>query len=389
VSHVGGVILAALPAERKRVMSEPIRIFATCDIGEDALNRLRERGWEVEVYGHVQPPPKKLVLEKVRSGITALVTTLRDRVDEEILAAGRAAGLRVVSQIAVGVDNIDRAAANRHRIPFTHTPDVLTDATAEFAFFIMGAVARKLYPAELQVRTHQWATWHPFLPWLGDEVTGRTLAVIGMGRIGKSMVTKAVGFDMDVLCHSTSGRDESAFVASVQRVMDLRHREGHSRRSRKVEQVSLEHALPRADFVSLHVPLTLPGTAREPTYHLMDGERLRMMKPTAYLVNTARGPVVDEEALAKALREGWIAGAALDVFEKEPLPDDSPLRDEALGMKLRLFPHAASAARATRLSPDPDVGMAGRCVQAVIDVLEGRYEGQLRRMPFVVNKEAF
>jgi len=370
-------------------LGERVRIFATCDIGDEAVSRLRERGFEVEVYGEVQPPPKKLILEKVRSGVGALLTTLRDRIDEEVLAAGKAAGLKVVSQIAVGVDNIDRASANRHRIPFTNTPDVLTDATAEYAFFMLGAVSRKLYPAEVQVRAHQWTTWHPFLPWLGDEVTGRTLAVVGMGRIGKSMVGKAVGFDMDVLCHSPSGRDESAFVASVQRVMDLRRAEGLSRRKQTIEAVSLEEALQRADYVSLHVPLTLPGAAAEPTFHLMDEERLRMMKPTAYLVNTARGPVVDEQALARALREGWIAGAALDVFEKEPLPDDSPLRDESLALKLRLFPHAASAARATRLSPDPDVGMAGRCVQGAIDVLEGRYGGDPKRMPFVVNKEAF
>jgi lactate dehydrogenase-like 2-hydroxyacid dehydrogenase len=376
--------------EKDRAGSAPLRIFATCDIGREALDRLRERGWEVEVYDHVQPPPRKLVLQKVRSGIAALLTTLRDRIDEEVLAAGKAAGLRVVSQIAVGVDNIDRAAANRHRIPFTHTPDVLTDATAEYAFFMLGAVARRLYPAEVQVRAREWATWHPYLPWLGDEVTGRTLAVIGMGRIGKSMVAKAVGFDMDVLCHSPSRSAAlGSFVASVQRVMDLRNREGLSRRRQVIEVVSLEDALRRADFVSLHVPLTLPGTTVEPTWHLLDEARLRLMKPTAYLVNTARGPVVDEPALARALREGWIAGAALDVFETEPLPDDSPLRDEALLPKLRLFPHAASAARATRLSADPDVGMAGRCVQGAIDVLEGRYGGDPKQMPFVVNKEGF
>ena len=366
-----------------------LRIFVTCDIGKEALDRLRERGFEVEVYPEVQPPPGDLVLEKVRSGIAALITTLRDRIDDEVFAAGKAAGLRVVSQIAVGVDNIDRAAANRHRIPFTHTPDVLTDATAEYAFFMLGAVARRLYPAEVQVREHEWTTWHPYLPWLGDEVTGRTLAVIGMGRIGKSMVSKAVGFDVDVLCHSTSGRAEDAFRARVQRVMDLRHREGLSSRHQKIEEVSLEDALGRADFVSLHVPLTMPGGPRPSTYHLIDERRLRMMKPTAYLVNTARGPVVDEQALAQALREGWIAGAALDVFETEPLPAGSPLRDEALLPRLRLFPHAASAARATRLSPDPEVGMAGRCVQGAIDVLEGRYGGDPRQMPFVVNKEAF
>jgi glyoxylate reductase len=369
--------------------ASPLRIYVTCDIGKEALDRLRERGFEVEVYPEVQPPPRDLVLEKVRSGIAALITTLRDRIDEEVFAAGKAAGLRVVSQIAVGVDNIDRAAANRHQIPFTHTPEVLTDATAEYAFFMLGAVARRLYPAEVQVREHEWTTWHPYLPWLGDEVTGRTLAVIGMGRIGKSMVSKAVGFDMDVLCHSTSGRAEDAFRARVQRVMDLRHREGLSSRRQKIEEVSLEDALGRADFVSLHVPLTMPGGPRPSTYHLIDEGRLRMMKPTAYLVNTARGPVVDEQALAQALREGWIAGAALDVFETEPLPASSPLRDEALLPRLRLFPHAASAARATRLSPDPEVGMAGRCVQGAIDVLEGRYGGDPGQMPFVVNKEAF
>ena len=133
----------------------------------------------------------------------------------------------------------------------------------------------------------------------------------------------------------------------------------------------------------------MPGAGSEPTFHMIDEARLRLMKKTAYLVNTARGPVVDEAALAKALKEGWIAGAALDVFEKEPLPDDSPLRDETLAPTLRLFPHAASAARATRLSADPNVGMAGRCVEGAIDVLEGRYGGDPKQMPFVVNKEAF
>jgi glyoxylate reductase len=369
-------------------MSERQRIFATCDIGPQALDRLRRKGFDLEVYPELQPPPKHLVLQKVRSGIAALITTLRDRLDEEVFAAGAASGLKVVAQMAVGFDNIDRGAANRHRIPFTNTPDVLTDATAEFAFFILGAVARKLYPAELQVRAHQWATWHPYKPWLGDEVTGRTLAVIGIGRIGKSLVHKAVGFDMDVLCHDPAQKDE-AFVSSVRRVIEARHREGFSRPLQTIETVSLSDALRRADFVSLHVPLTFPGGAAEPTYHLMDEERLRMMKPTAYLVNTSRGPVVDEAALAKALRERWIAGAALDVFESEPLPDDSPLRDDSLVLNLRLFPHAASAANATRLSADPDVGMSGRCVQGVLDVLEGRYEGDPAKMPFVVNKEAF
>jgi glyoxylate reductase len=369
-------------------MGETIRIFATTDIGKEALDRLREKGWEVEVYDHLPAPPRKLVLEKVRSGIDGLITTLRDRIDDEVLSAGAAAGLKVVAQDAVGFDNIDREAANRHKIPFTHTPEVLTDATAEFAFFMLGAVARRLYPAEVQVRENKWTTWHPYLPWLGDEVSGRTLAVIGMGRIGKSLINKAIGFDMDILCHDPT-YEEHSFIEAIRWFMEVRHRERLSRRPQTIEYVSLEDALRRADYVSLHVPLTLPGEAEEPTLHLINEERLRLMKPTAYLVNTSRGPVVNEKALAQALKAGQIAGAALDVFEREPLPADSPLRDEKLCGKLRLFPHAASAARATRLSPDPNVGMAGRCAQGVIDVLEGRHDGDPRQMPFVVNKEAF
>jgi glyoxylate reductase len=290
--------------------------------------------------------------------------------------------------MAVGFDNIDRAAANRHRIPFSNTADVLTDATAEFAFLIMGCAARKTWPSEQMVREQTWSTWHPYHPWLGDEVTGRTVAVVGTGRIGKSLVKKAIGFDMDVLCYDPAYQDDR-WVESVRRVLELRHREGLVARAQRIAYVPFEEALRQADFVSLHVNLTRPGESEWPTFHLMDEARLRLMKPTAYLVNTSRGPVVDENALARALREGWIAGAALDVFEKEPLPADSPLRDEALKLKLRLFHHFASAARATRLSPDPDVGMAGRTVQAVIDVLEGAYGGDPKKMPYVVNKEAF
>ncbi len=368
-------------------MSQP-RVFATCDIGPDALRRLRERGYQLEVYGQVEPPPRPLVLDRVRSGIDALITTLRDRIDEEILAAGAAAGLKVVAQDAVGFDNIDRAAANRHRIPFTHTPDVLTDATAEFAFFILGCVARKTYPSERMVREHRWSTWHPFFPFLGDEVTGKTLSVIGTGRIGRALINKCVGFDMDVLCHNPGSQDQG-FVEKVRRVMELRHREGLARRLNTIEYVSLEEALRGGDFVSLHVPLTLPGGSATPTHHLIDAERLALMRSTAFLINTARGAIVDEQALTRALLRGEIAGAALDVFEAEPLPVGSPLRDPRLVLNLRLFHHFASAASATRLSPDPEIGMAGRTVQAVIDVLEGGYGGDPKRMPFVVNKEAF
>jgi glyoxylate reductase len=364
------------------------RVFATCNIGPEALDRLREKGFDLEVYDHVEPPPRELILDKVKSGVDALVTTLRDKIDEEVFAAGKAAGLKIVAQMAVGFDNIDRAAANRHGIPFSNTADVLTDATAEFAFIIMSCAARKTWPSEQMVREQTWSTWHPWHPWLGDEVTGKAVAVIGTGRIGKSFIKKAVGFDMDVLCYDPVYQD-GKFVDSMRRVMKLRHEEGLVPRLQRIEYVSFEEALRQADFVTLHVNLTRPGEAEQPTYHLINEERLRLMKPTAYLVNTSRGPVVDEAALAKALLAGWIGGAALDVFEKEPLPADSPLRDERLKLKLRVFHHFASAARATRLSPDPNVGMAGRTVQAVIDVLEKRYDGDPKKMPYVVNKEGF
>ena len=139
------------------------RVFATCNIGEKALDRLAELGYELEVYDRLQPPPRSLVLDRVRSGIAGLITTLRDDIDEEVFAAGQGT-LKVVAQDAVGFDNIDREAANRYRIPFTNTAEVLTHATAEFAFFLLGAVARRLEPSERMVRDETWKTWHPFLP---------------------------------------------------------------------------------------------------------------------------------------------------------------------------------------------------------------------------------
>ena len=357
------------------------RVFATCDIGQEALHRLVERGYQLEVYDQIEAPPKQLIVEKVRSGIDGLITTLRDPIDEEVLAAG-AGTLKVIAQDAVGFDNIDRSAANRLKIPFSNTADVLTDATAEFAFFIMGALARRLYSSEQMVREKRWKCWHPYLPFLGDEVTGKTVAVIGTGRIGKALVIKCSGMEVDLLLHDPVTQDHE-FVRDVQALFDLRVRCHLTHRRNTIRYTSLEEALRDSDYVSLHVPLT----AR--TRHMIADDQLAMMKSTAYLVNTSRGPVVDEEALYRALKGGLIAGAALDVFEKEPLPDDSPLRDPELTERLRLFHHFASAGRQTRLSPDPEIGMAGRCIQALIDVLESNYDGDPRRMPYVVNKEAF
>ena len=144
-----------------------------------------------------------------------------------------------------------------------------------------------------------------------------------------------------------------------------------------------------SDYVSIHVPLIREEEGKRATFHLFNETTLRMMKPTAYLVNTARGAVIDDVALVRALKENWIAGAALDVFQTEPLPADSPLRNPEFEDRLRLYPHIGSAGRRTRLSVDPNGGMAGRCVQGLIDVLEKNYGGDIQKMPFVVNKEAF
>ena len=367
-------------------MSQKFRVFATADLGE-SLDLLRKRGYEVEVYPQPEAPPKKLILEKVRSGIDGLITTLRDQVDAELFEAGKGR-LKVVAQIAVGVDNINRADANRYKVPFTHTADVLTEATAEFAFFMMGALARRMWTAEHLTRENKWGYWHPYLPFLGDEVTGKTVAIIGTGRIGLAMIKKCSGFDMDILCYDPAYQNHD-YIAGIQRIMDLRHELAMTGDKNYIKYVSLEEALGQADFISIHVPLLREGETSTPTYHLVNEKTLRMMKPTAFLVNTSRGPVVDENALARALKENWIAGAALDVYEKEPLPPDSPLRDPAIEDRCRLLPHFASAARITRLSTDPNKGMAGRCVQGLIDVLEKNYEGDIARMPYVVNKEAF
>ena len=367
-------------------MDKKVRIFATCDIGP-ALNLLRDRGYELEVYPEPQAPPKKLIVEKVKSGIDGLITTLRDPVDAEIFEAGKGT-LKVVAQYAVGFDNINRADANRYNIPFTNTADVLTEATAEFAFFMLGALARKMWPAEHLTRDKQWGFWHPYLPFLGDEVTGKTIAIIGTGRIGLAMIKKCAGFDMDILCYDPAYENHE-YISAIQETMDLRHARGISKEKNRIKYVTFEAALRDADFVSVHVPLLREAESATPTYHLFNEQTLRTMRPTAFLVNTSRGPVVDEVALARALREKWIAGAALDVYEKEPLPADSPLRDPAIEDRCRLLPHFASAARITRLDPDPNRGMAGRCVQGLIDVLENNYGGDPSQMPYVVNKEAF
>jgi glyoxylate reductase len=364
-----------------------IRVFATCDIGDESIQLLRDRGYEVEVYPGPEAPPKQLIIEKVASGIDGLITTLRDPIDAEVFEAGKGT-LKIVSQYAVGFDNIDRADANKYKIPFTNTPDVLTEATAEFAFFILAALARKMWSSEKLVRENKWGSWHPYLPFLGDELTGKTIAIIGTGRIGLAMIKKCIGFDMNILCYDAAYKN-TYYTERVQQVMTLRQQLGLTLMKNWIKYVDLDEALREADFVSVHVPLIREGEGGTPTYHMFNEKTFRTMKPTAFIVNTSRGPVIDEKALYKALKERWIAGAGLDVFEKEPLPEDSPLRDPEIEDRCRIFHHFASGAKITRLSPDANKGMAGRTVHGILDVLEGNHGGDPSKMPFVVNKEAF
>src|SRR5437879_2716056 len=287
------------------------RVFATCDIGE-SIELLRKRGYEVEVYPGPEAPPKSLIIEKAKSGVDGLITTLRDKIDAEVFAAGKGR-LKVVAQIAVGFDNINRADANKYKIPFTNTADVLTEATAEFAFFMMGMLARRMWRSERLVREQKWPSWHPFLPFLGDEVTSKTIAIIGTGRIGLAMIKKCSGFDMNILCYDPAYHNDK-YIASIQELMDLRLARGIQKEKTYIKYVEFEETLRGADYVSIHVPLLREGETDKPTYHLINEKTLKLMKPTASLVNSSRGPVVDEKALAKALKETVIAGSALDVF---------------------------------------------------------------------------
>src|SRR5712672_2993340 len=196
------------------------RVFATSRIGDAAENLLRGRGYDLEVFQGPKAPPKSLIIEKVKSGVDGLITTLRDPIDAEVFEAGKGT-LKVVAQIAVGFDNINRADANKYEIPFTNTADVLTEATAEFAFFMMGVLARKMWQSERLVREQKWPSWHPFLPFRGDEGTGKTIAVIGTGRIGLAMIKKCSGFDMNILCYDPAYQNHEN-INAIQELMDLR-----------------------------------------------------------------------------------------------------------------------------------------------------------------------
>lgn len=290
-------------------------VYVTRRIPEIGLQMVGE-ACEVRMWEGELPPPKTVLLDQL-ADCEGLLCLLTDPVDAEVIAS--APHLRVISQYAVGVDNIDLRAATERGIPVGHTPGVLTEATADLAFSLLLAAARRIGEGISTVRAGRWHTWEP-LGLLGREVWGATLGIIGLGRVGAAVARRAQGFRMRVLYRDQVRR------ADVEKELGL-------------EAVPLDELLAQSDFVSLHCPLT------PETHHLIDAQALRQMKPTAILVNTARGPVVRTDDLVQALRERWIAGAALDVTDPEPLPPEHPLLTLP---NCIVVPHIGSATVETR-----------------------------------------
>lgn len=293
------------------------RVFVTRVIPDAGLERIREVA-EMAVWPDELPPARDRLLRAV-AGCDGLVTLLTDRIDAELLdAAGPQ--LRVVSNYAVGFDNVDVPECTRRGIPVGNTPGVLTETTADLAWALLMGAARRVVEGADYVRAGRWKTWGPMLL-LGPDVHGATLGIVGFGRIGQAMARRAAGFGMPVLYfdqHRLDPAEESALGATF---------------------VPLDELLARSDFVTLHVNLTAE------THHLVDAAALRGMRRGAILINTSRGSVVDGGALAAALREGVIGGAALDVTDPEPIAPDDPL----LGLaNCLVVPHIASASFAAR-----------------------------------------
>jgi glyoxylate reductase len=296
--------------------------FVTRELPGPALQRLRAHH-EVDVWPQRLPPPYE-ELRRRTAPAEGLLSLLTDRIDAPLI--GASPRLLAIANYAVGYDNIDLAAAAARGITVGNTPDVLTDATADLTFALLLAAARKLPQATASVQAGDWLTWEPARH-LGYDVHGATLGIIGRGRIGQAVGRRAAGFDMSVLY---TGRDGGT---------------------------ALDKLLRQSDFVSLHCPLT-PAT-----HHLIDAVALSRMRPSAILINTARGPIVDQAALLRALREGRIAGAALDVTDPEPPPAGDPL----LGApNLIVAPHVGSATHAAREQ------MATLAVENLLAALDGK-----------------
>jgi glyoxylate reductase len=288
----------------------------------------------VDVHPGDHPLPKAELVARLR-GHQGLICQIIDVIDEEVLAAEP--GLEVVANVAVGFNNIDVTAARRRSIVVTNTPDVLTETTADFAWALLMAVARRVVEADHFARSGQWQRWQWDLLW-GTDVHDKTLGVLGFGRIGRAVARRALGFNMRVLYH------------------DAVRPGPETERELRATFSDVDTLLRESDFVTVHTPL-LPETR-----HLIGEAALRTMKRSAILVNAARGPIVDEAALVRALSEGWIAGAGLDVFEDEPRihPGLPPLRNVVLA------PHVASASLDTRLA------MATLAVRNCLAVLDGK-----------------
>lgn len=324
-------------------MSKP-KVFVTRAIPAKGFQMIQDF-CDVDLWKGDLPPSHDELLKHVQ-GIDGILSLLTDKIDAEVMdTAGEQ--LKVISNHAVGFDNIDVQAATARRIPVGNTPDVLTDATADFAFALMMAAGRRLIEADRYVREGQWKTWGPMIL-LGTEMKGATLGLVGFGRIGKAMARRAVGFDMRVIYYDPNEKKP---------VTDI-----------NATRVDFETLLEESDFISLHTPLT-PDTR-----HLIDAESLSKMKSNAVLVNTSRGPVVNHEALYEALKSERIFAAALDVTEPEPLPMDSPL----LTLKnLVIAPHIASASKVTRDK------MSWMAAQNLISGLKGD------RLPNCVNPQVY
>jgi glyoxylate reductase len=283
-------------------MGAQARVFVTRHLPGNALDRLTAQH-DVEVWPERLPPPRAELLARAPE-LEGLLSLLTDPVDAELIEA--APRLRAISNYAVGVDNVDVEAATARGIPVGNTPDVLTESTADLALALLLGIARRLAEGEAFVRAGEWRTWEPGLM-LGRDLHGATVGIVGYGRIGQAVGRRLEGFGCELL---TANRP-----------------------------AELDDLLDRSDFVTLHCPLT-PATRG-----LIDQAALRRMKPTAYLVNTARGPIVDTDALVRALHAGELAGAALDVTDPEPLPAGHPLLDAP---NLLVVPHVGSATVATR-----------------------------------------
>lgn len=319
------------------------KVYITRDLPERGLKKIKEH-FDAEVWPEYAPPPKKVIVDKVAT-VDALVSLLSDKIDPEVFNV--APKLKIVSQLAVGFDNIDIAEATRRGIYVTNTPEVLTDTTADFAWALLMTIARRVVEADKYVRTGKWkVSWHPAML-SGRDIYGATIGIIGAGRIGYAVAKRAKGFDMRVLFYDVIPRPEME-------------------KDFGAKKVDLDTLLKESDFVSVHVPLM------KETHHLVNAQKLSLMKKTAYLINNSRGPVVDEKALYEALRKGQIAGAGLDVFEQEPTPVDNPL------LKLDnvvVAPHISSASLETR----------AKMSEMVAENLAAFFEG--KRPPNLVNSD--